>query len=774
MRYPVLLVFLLVALRVQAAGIVDTVVFGDAASEQGHAVKDTRAEIVTGLLGEPARRLLPPERTDWLGGTLSFDLKVDPAAPNYFTVRFSGDDAVASRMFLVVEGRMIGYLHIGDIDLLEPGTAEPQSPGRFFYRTTPLPEALTQGRKSIRCEIRSTGPIWGYGNTVERFQKPMTEPTRGLYRAYVHTETAFTPPAAEKQGVAPADTVRPSPGPEVLQAAKDRVNREIDTRLNDRRPLNQMQMMFLAEAWHVDWTNAYHQDAVIRRVVESLDAFGLAYRANPKLIFSDPATPNPDWFGAGPVGATLHWLAKPLAPHLDGRVAGAPDKVTRRQLLAELLARSREQNAVTRRLYTNQSMIKDLYGIYYANRGLAVVAPAQAWPEEKARRYLYEALGLQPWLGSDLMDGGSARSVGDNYFQLTGKGLTKELGYVGSYGEVVDWVTKIYEATRSAPDQAGDPRVRDQLVKIALARAPFRYAALDADGPRAMRMETFIGWRDNKYPGLVVYGQKPARDASALDAAWATRDPRLLAYARQMIGDNQFFASLAATMAENGSLRITHGLLEAPAAYRGITALPAPTATQRLPMSPGAPDFVFTDEEDGVVALKHGDEVLYASLYWRARNAVNFLAAVHLVTPEFERQAIVREEIRFTPSGSVYRRPNAVVLGFGNGGANLKYEPGSLPPSAHAGEELPIAAIPPGIPYKVGQENVFAGKGDFYVLRYGDYLIAMNLTANRPFTFDVPAEFAAAHDLVRPAAVPAGAGSRIVSPRSTVILRRAN
>jgi hypothetical protein len=151
--------------------------------------------------------------------------------------------------------------------------------------------------------------------------------------------------------------------------------------------------------------------------------------------------------------------------------------VTRRQLLAELLAKSREQNAVTRRLYTNQSMIKDLYGIYYANRGLAVVAPAQAWPEEKARRYLYEAIGLQPWLGSDLADGGSARSVGDAYFQLTAKGLTKELGYVGSYGEVVDWVTKIYEATRSAPDQPGDPRVRAQLVKIALARTPFRYAA---------------------------------------------------------------------------------------------------------------------------------------------------------------------------------------------------------------------------------------------------------------------------------------------------------
>ncbi len=778
MRYPALLVcVLLAAVRAHAASAaapVDTLVLGDPASERAHAVKATGAEVITGLLGEPARRLLPPESTDIFGGTMAFDLKVDPTAPNYLTVRFSGNDAAPSRLFLVIEGAMIGYLHIGDIDLLEPGAIEPQSPGRFFYRTTPLPESLTKGKTEIHCELRSTGPIWGYGTTIERFQKPMTEPSRGVYRAYVHTASAFVPPANEKQGVAPTDVVRPSPGPEVLDAAKARVNHEIDTRLTDKRPLNQMQMMFLAEAWHVEWTNAFHQDAVIRRVVESLDAFGLAYRENPKLIFNDPTTPNPEWFGAGPVGATLHWLAKPLAPHLDERVTGATDSITRRQLLAELLAASRGQNAATRRLYTNQSMIKDLYGIYYANRGLEVVAPAQAWSEDKARHYLYEAIGLQPWLGSDLTDGGSARTVGDNYFQLTAKGLTRELGYVGSYGEVVDWVTKIYDATRPAPGQPGDTKVRDQLIKIALARTPFRHQAVDADGYRAMRMETFIGWRDSKFPGPVVYGQKPTRDATALDVAWATGDPRLLAYARQMIADNQFFGSLALLMAENNSLRNTHGLLGAPVAYHAISVMPAPALAQRLPMSPGAPDFVFTDEDDGVVALKHGDEVLYASLYWRARNAVNFLAAVHVITPAFEQQAIVREEIRFTPSGKVYRRPAAVVFGFGNGGVHIKYPDGSLPPSAHAGEELPIAAIPPGIPYKVGQESVFAGKGDFYLLHYGDYLIAMNITTDRAFDFEVPAEFARARDLVRPQATAGGAGKRSVAPHTTVILRRAD
>jgi len=34
-----------------------------------------------------------------------------------------------------------------------------------------------------------------------------------------------------------------------------------------------------------------------------------------------------------------------------------------------------------------------------------------------------------------------------------------------------------------------------------------------------------------------------------------------------------------------------------------------------------------------VVALKHGDDILYASLYWRARSAINHLARVHYIMP---------------------------------------------------------------------------------------------------------------------------------------------
>ena len=57
-------------------------------------------------------------------------------------------------------------------------------------------------------------------------------------------------------------------------------------------------------------------------------------------------------------------------------------------------------------------MIKDLFGIYLCNRGIAVLDPRKAMPEEKAKRYLYEAVGLQPWLGSDA-DPGADREDAD-------------------------------------------------------------------------------------------------------------------------------------------------------------------------------------------------------------------------------------------------------------------------------------------------------------------------------------------------------------------------
>ena len=748
----------------EAPSLVDAIIFGNAASETNHAFTASHSEIITGGLGEPARISLPPTNGAWEGGRLAFTLKVDSQKQNYATVRLWGSDATKNQLVLFCEGKQIGYRHLGDIDILDIGGGEAAFPGRFIYITTPLPLQLTKGKTNLNFEIRSYGPTWGYTGEFEKYQKPLDGPTRGIYQLYTHTDGSFVPPAGERQGAAPASPlVRKAPGAEVMDKLKARVSGEVSNLLKSPRPLNEMQMQFLARAYFVKWTPAYQNPKVVAQVVKSMDALFAAYRQNPELAHNDPATPNPQWFEFGPAGEAISLLAAQVKPLLDAQIDDGGKKISRRAAYSEMLVDARDWHRKHRRLYTNQTMIQDM-NIYLSNRGLEVVDPANALSEAEVRRYLYEAVGLEPWRDSDPGPDSRRWNVGTNYWQLTAKGLTKELGFVGYYGEVLDWVTSIYDATRPAPGQPGDEKIKAQLEKIANARAPFRAPGTDADGFRAMRAETIVGWRDSgHYPGNVIYAERPTWDASPLYAVAATLDLAGIGYAQQMFDDNQFFISLERQMEQNNSLRVTAGLLGVPEQYEIVKAQP-PSAT-RLPMTPGQPDFVFSDEEDGVIAIKNGDEIFYASLYWRSRNAVNSLARVHFTTPTVDMIAVVNEEVQFEPSGEFYTRPDWTTFGFGNGGP--KY-PGNLH-SASAGEKLPIAKVPGDVKFRPGDENVYCGKAQFYALRYGNYLIGMNLTTAKTFELTPPSGVSEAKELVSGKTVKLAAPLK-VAPRSTVVL----
>jgi hypothetical protein len=758
--------FVLASLFSSAAGggLIDTLVFGNDASESIHELAAEHSDCAAGGLGEPSRRLLPGGPAEWQGGTLRFLVGVDPERQNYFTIRLWGDDVNHNQMTLHVEGKQVGYRHLGDIEALEIGTDAPAYPGRFYYRTCPMPLDLTKGRKSVTCEIRATGPIWGYGATFDIYQKPMTEPTRGIYRVHTHTDGCFTPPADEKQGVYPENPpLRAAPGSEVMDALKSRVNGQIDGLLKEpKRPCNQMQTLFLAKAWHTKWTNAADKPDTVTKILSSLDALYRGYVADPKTAEAESSTYNPDWFGLGPCGQIIDHLKNELAPVLDEKIDdGNGKQIKRREAYRNMLVACRDWHREHRRQYTNQSMINDLYGIYLANRGIAIVAPSKALPETKALRYLYESVGLEPWLGSE-KDGKPTMPLGPSFYQTTAKGLTKELGFVGNYGEVLDWVAQIYDSTRPAPGKPGDARIRKQLVKIAEARAPFRYPMLDHEGNRAMILETVVGWRDTHFPGDVTYDQRASWDGSPLEATAATLDPDFVGYGQQMLADNQFFETIFKRMQDKG-FRVTFGLMGVPDRYESIKAQKPSTA--RLPMSWDQPDFVFTDEEDGVVAIKNGKEIFYASLYWRARNAVNFLGRVHYITPTFDRIATVKLDTQYTPSGMEYVRPDWTNFGFGSGGP--RYPAGFE--SAHVGEKLPIAKIPDGIAFKPGNENIHAGRGDFYQLRHGPYLIAMNMSADKSFQLTTPDHAGTIRELVTGKEAKPG-GVIKVAPRTTVVL----
>lgn len=759
---PLLLLMALFIINSASAQIVDVLALGNPASESTHKIIQQESKIIKGALNEPARVLLPVGNS-WKGGSVSFTMKVDPDKQNYFTIKLWGSDINENKLILLCEGKQIGYRHLGDISILDLGTDAPNYNGRFVYTTTPLPLNLTKGQSEIHLTIQANGRIWGYASTFDKYQYAMKEPTRGIYSVYTHTDGCFTPTIAEKQGTIPSNSiVLKKKGDEGFHSLKERVNKTIDGLLKSNKPLNQVQMQFLAKAYFVKWSDAYHDGKTFGRIEDGLDNTFLSYRKNPKLAEAEPSTPNPDWFGLGISGQVIHLLYDKLKSDLDKTITDETGKkITRREAYTEMLVASREWHRRHRRHYTNQTMINDLYGIYYANKGVLDMDASKAMPENAVRQYLYESMGLQPWLGSET-DKGPSRSAGNNYLQTTAMGLTKELGFVGIYGEVIDWATEIYDATRPAPGKPGDEKIKAQLEKIAIARSYFRYPALDSAGNRAMRIETAVGWRDTHFPGDVTYAQRSTRDGSTLQVAVATLNPQLLGYVQQMFADNQFFSTLDLQMADKG-FRTTAGLLPIPDQYELIKAQ-QPTH-KILPMSWNQPDIVFADVEDGVIGIKNGNEIFYASLYWRARNAINYLAKIHHIIPQYDRTAIVHIDEEFEPSGLFYTRPDWTNFGFANGG--LKY-PEDVH-SAHAGEKLPIAKVPEDVPFKPGEENIYAGRASFYKLKYGKYLIGMNASKDKTYKLEIPDGFINATDLVSKKSV---GSTKVVEvlPLTTVVL----
>ena len=757
---PVLRTLLLLLVSViaslAATPLIDDLVLGDAAAEARHQLVADKSDVVRGGLGQAGRRLLPGGAQPWEGGSVSFTMKVDPTQPNYLTARFWGDEVNKNLLILFCEGKQVGYRHLGDIDILALPDDDPRYNGRFYYSTTPLPRALTAGKTEVKLEIGSNGPTWGYGKTFDEYQKPMTEPSRAIYRLATHTNGCFVPADNEVQGAAPKETVRTQPGEEVLAAVKQRVNSTLDGLLKSKRPVNQMQAQLLAKAYFLKWTTAFQNPKAVEQVIACADERFRAWQADAPAVWDDPATWNTGWFGLGPIADAVRLLAMPIAPALDAKLDGGR---TRRAAWSEMFCASREWLRMHRRSITNQTLFADT-NIYRSHLGVAAIDPANAWPDAQAKRYLYEALGLAPWLGSDTASG-SEKPWGASYFQITDKGLSRELGYVGGYGEILGQMVDAYDATR-APGQAGDPKIRAQIVKLQRARMFFRYPMQDEEGHRAMRLETGIGWRDSHFPGPVAYAQRAGLDETAIYAAAVTLDPAAVGAAQQMFADNQFFASIAELVRDN-RLRAVFGLLSVPDDYETIRAQPA--SPQRLPMSWDQPDTVFADEENGVVAIKKGAEILYVSLYWRSRIGINGLARAHYLTPRYQQVAVVYEDVKFEPGGQTWKRPNWTNFGFGNGGHRY---PGKLE-SAHTGEGLPVPKLPADVPFDARKDNPYAGRADFYQLRFGPYLIAMNTTQDKTFDLAPPRGVTAAPELVTRKPVRLDAPLK-VGPRTTVVL----
>ncbi len=755
------------------ASLLDTVYFGNLDSESAHGAVAESSDIVTGGLNQPARRLLPQSPVSWQGGQVTFNLKVDPAALNYVTFKFWGSDKgqQLGRLILFSDGLMIGYRDQGDHDIVNQTDDVPLYPGRFVYTTLPLPPSLTNGKTTISLTLEAIGIVWPYGTTFEERQKQFTVPSRGIYAVYCGTSPHFDPPAGEQQGVAPAAPTRPAPGPETMDLVRERVNTyathlaSVPSKIDKTVPKDHAGIIaFLAKAYTTKWCSVYHDSQAFKKIVSEGDAYAILQSRDPGFVGSD-------WPGAGPLGEAVMKVYPDLAAAGDlGQTITLADgkAVTRRQAWADTLYDSVEYWQAHRRSYTNQSMIVDEF-IYYANEGLRLLDPTRALPKATVLGYLYQAVGIEPWTGSvtsgksgggtDQPDGAfSEKPYGNSYYDVTPKGLSRELGFVAGYGEtILHFMSDMVRLT-------GDTKIRAQLVKMNRARAYFRYPLADSDGYKAMVLEAITDNRNGHYPGDVAYGgSHGSRETEPMEVAALTLDPEIVGMAQQELEDNQYFALLASRLKNNDPLNIA-GLLDAVDDYAVVSKLPS--SKYRLPMTDGQPDFVWSDPDDAVVVVKHGDRRLYFNFYYRAENAINGVVRIHELTPEIERIVTAQSQYEYTPSGQEYVRPDWIDSMRSVG----KPPPGPTIHQAWAGEKMPIEARPTDAQIPAyGDWGPFLGRADFYSLVYGDYVIGVNTNSAKSYSLDIPAGGHSVTDLTTGESRTV-TGPVTVGPKSAVVL----
>jgi autotransporter-associated beta strand protein len=749
---------------------------------------------VTGLLGETARQLLPrTPNPDIYGGEMTFTMAVDPVKQNYFTIKVSGSDTSYNEWFvldgIVTSGTYeIGWRHNGNDQDMLWNMGVTWFPGRFIYRTVPLPLNLTAGLSSITLRIKSLGWISYYDSTGywNQYQKLMNSSSLSLYSAYTHTNSYFDASGETQGPVFTALTPRTTPTQAtVVSSWEASANSEISTVLNtiatSATSVTPVELNFLAQCYGVSWTNGYINAQIPPAVTAGIDAL-VTVAATDTNGLEDymGANGSPTWGGGfGSVGAAIDLLWPEISGSMAATVAYGGDigTVTRQSAWSQALRASVDFGRFNRRGITNQ----DLYctwNIYRANRGLELVDPSNALNENEAVRYLYESAGVEPYLGSDQPGEGpvpvrGSEPYGPNWYMVTSYGSTKEDGVVGGdYGEKA---ASVYGIGLYAHN---DSQLMTQAIKMMHARAPFRFPTVDGSNYLEMMVPDCLGCRNDQempgspnYPGHVSYldednmnvdmGGLAGTIVAAQGAGAVGTD--LIGYYKQALNDGQYFANITTSQGSE-----EYGPYYPDNLTAAIANAASVSSTNPLPMTSGQPNFAWADEEDMLVVAKYGsgtsEERLYATLYWRGGqgltgvNAINGLAKVFDFTPRTAWIGEVQEDdVQFVPSGQVVTRNGQVEW-------ESAFTPPDNPVNANNGVSYAVAmrpdlAAPP--PY-----NRDAGRGTAYTLRYGHWLIGMNAHPTNSYSMKLPSGFTSAQDLVSGSTYSAPV---TIPPKTTVV-----
>lgn len=662
--------------------VLDRIIFGDMDSESAHSVSAPFTFAETGGLGQSCRRLS-------MSGSITFTLACDPVRQNYLTVKLWGSDTVTGTQYLYLYDpkNRIG-VYQDDWPEVTIWTSQPPFPGRFVYSTYLIPKTLTAGKSQVILKLADAQlAIYSVYSHLNPFFEPINEiqgknpglgPVRpagfrSLYEQIVYQANLGIAELLTWQKYGPAweAAVAAGDAPAVMTGAVTFDGRGGDPSWTIQQWKEDLYIRFTTGnmvclealeaygiAYNSPWSNYYQNPELVERIIKGLDFFRIAQGANG--AFSNPW--GLLWIG-GPhrvdgagclEGFGVHALADAfllvydhIPPETFNEMVDDDDNpdtppVTRRTSYIHLFKGIINHMLNDRGHAPNQDRAQ-VHAMYKANECLKILSPADAWPDNTAITWVYEALGELP---CPIYDG----------FWESRKGLALEVhgtingGYCGNYGPHA--IAFIYPYGMMTG--GGNVLVNSRINKEVDAFANYLYAGNDSEGYVGLVNESVISWRPNQYPA--VQFPSPAVFNGLAYAAIHLGNQNAIRILQLYLNNNRLYsidcsASAVAAHYEEKAL----AAMKMVDLIEQVRALPATSV--RLPMERNE-TYAWADEQAAGIVVKHQGARLYMTLNWRhdycpgcsrsAANAVaNDIARVHYTTDTMDRFANVEMKTPF-------------------------------------------------------------------------------------------------------------------------------
>ncbi|MBP1540973.1 MAG: FIVAR domain-containing protein [Prevotella sp.] len=756
------------------AQVIDRITLGNAESEALHGLTtycpDYTKTITNGLKGLTGRNCLQFDQNPFCGsyagiygGEYCFVLAVDGTRQNYLTLKTNGGDGVNDyeRYRIQVDNK-----DLQDYQRDAVSFSTEKAPGGFAYSTLVLPRKATDGKTAVVIRVRSVGHYYAYGTPTQfnTYQYAMTGNMPPIYAAYTSTNPSVQLSDEPQGQLASYNTATASPLGMTLAALKTKINTKLSDAIKsqiaggDFKPAYQNNNFNIIEAMGVAYqkgvygTTANALAAKIRVALDSMVYINNLCKGGANITVSaigNTATKqiaSEGWgglFGNQGYGFYLLWKAgKVTTLWLNSQVDLGNGKLKRRDQYIEAFKESFDAGCTLsgRRHITNQAM-EASYSVYGAALALYALDPDTYHNAPKlAHRFIREALGLEEWTGvpkNVTFDGtlkdddgyptyelGDATSHstsenfwGEHFHMMTEKGNGREEGWTctSCYGNMGQRICDMYLISTWDPylGSKGDEDILKMAVQNEKNQAYFAYPRADLNGHRVISGESATCWRNRYDPGRPYYNN--------LIVAALSDDEELMGHVWQGYLEGHV------ACADDADYRLFPYYQHSyylPEAIDKLIAYGNNHASSYTPMpaTPGQPDYAVGDAQDGIVAVKHGDEYLFVNFY--SEMSLGSSGKAHLITPnEVRLMSFVPEVMKYTVSGQTTTAPDEYV----NSNHRITYP--DHPQMANGGTVYDLPAYD-----AEGNYNASRQICDYYQQQLGRYLIAQNTTADRSYT----------------------------------------